>query len=124
MALDREMLLRWFHDGRARTREVFAIPKPETYYERPIHLRNPIVFYEGHLPAFTINTLIKLALKQPGIDEHYEDLFARGIDPDSEDAAKPPTDLWPRREDIQAYGRKSDALVERALREATIEDEA
>ena len=52
MALDREMLLRWFHDGRARTREVFGIPKPEMYYERPIFLRNPIVFYEGHLPAF------------------------------------------------------------------------
>src|SRR5260370_34506543 len=123
MAVDREMLLRWFHDGRARTREVFAIPKPETYYERPILLRNPIVFYEGHLPAFTINTLIKLALKQPGVDAGYEVLFERGNDPESADAAKPPADQWPSRRCVQEYGAKADALIERALAEATIEDD-
>jgi iron(II)-dependent oxidoreductase len=121
MALDREMLLRWFHDGRARTREVFAIPKPETYYERPILLRNPIVFYEGHLPAFSVNTLIKLALKQPGVDAGYEVLFERGIDPDSVDAAKPPTDQWPSRRCVQEYAAKADALIERALTEGAIE---
>src|SRR6266550_3688241 len=122
MALDREILLRWFHDGRARTREVFAIPKPETYYERPIPLRNPIVFYEGHLPAFNINTLIKLALKEPGIDAGYEVLFERGIDPDSVDAAKPPTDQWPSRRCVQEYGAKADALIERALSESPLGD--
>ncbi len=123
MALDREMLLRWFHDGRARTREVFGIPKPEAYYDRPILLRNPIVFYEGHLPAFCVNTLLKAALKQPGIDAGYEVLFERGIDPDSVDAAKPPTDQWPSRRCVQEYAAKADALLERALSEATIEDE-
>src|ERR1700730_2448735 len=121
MALDREMLLRWFHDGRTRTREVFAIPKPETYFERPILLRNPIVFYEGHLPAFSVNTLIKLALKQPGVDAGYEILFERGIDPDSVDAAKPPTDQWPSRRCVQEYAAKADALIERALTEGAIE---
>jgi formylglycine-generating enzyme required for sulfatase activity len=121
MALDREMLLRWFRDGRARTREVFRIPKPETYYERPIPLRNPIVFYEGHLPAFCINTLIKLTLQQPGIDAGYEVLFERGIDPDSVDAAKPPTDQWPSRRCVQEYGAKADALIERALSKGPIE---
>jgi formylglycine-generating enzyme required for sulfatase activity len=122
MALDREMLLRWFHDGRARTREVFAIPKPESYFDRPIPLRNPIVFYEGHLPAFNINTLIKLTLKQRGIDAGYEVLFERGIDPDSVDAAKPPTDQWPSRRCVQEYGAKADALIERVLTESPLGD--
>ena len=89
MQYSREHLIDWFRAGRARTRDVFAIPRPEMYYERPIPLRNPIVFYEGHLPAFAINTLIKLALRQPGIDAGYEVLFERGIDPESIDAAKP-----------------------------------
>src|SRR5260370_41377974 len=120
MAIDREMRVRWFHDGRARTREVFAIPKPETYYERPILLRNPIVFYEGHLPAFNVNTLIKLTLKQPGVDAGYEVLFERGIDPDSVDAAKSPTDQWPSRRRVQEYGTKADALIERALAESPL----
>ncbi len=120
--INRQTLVRWFREGRERTRKIFAIPRAESYYDRPIRLRNPIVFYEGHLPAFTVNTLIKLALKQPGVDEHYEDLFARGIDPDSEDAAKSPTDVWPKRDQVQNYGARADALIESALREATIED--
>jgi len=120
--ITRETLIRWFREGRERTRKVFAIPRAESYYDRPIRLRNPIVFYEGHLPAFTVNTLIKLALQQPGVDEHYEDLFARGIDPDSEDAAKSPTDFWPKRDQVQNYGARADARIESALREATIED--
>src|SRR5438270_12447922 len=113
--LTRRNLLGWFRQGRARTREVFSIPKEEAYYDRPIRLRNPIVFYEGHLPAFTVNTLIKLALKQRGIDERYEELFSRGIDPESEDEARSPTDLWPKREEIQNYGARADAAIESAL---------
>ncbi len=62
---------------------MFDLLAPSTYYERPIALRNPVVFYEGHLPAFAVNTLIKNALGQPGIDDHLETIFARGIDPDT-----------------------------------------
>src|ERR1700739_4126624 len=87
--ITRRDLIEWFRQGRARSRDVFAIPKAEEYYSRPIKLRNPIVFYEGRLPAFAINTLIKLSLKQPGVDADYEILFERGIDPESEDAATP-----------------------------------
>lgn len=105
----------WFRDGRARSAEVFAIPKPDAFYDRPIALRNPIVFYEGHLPAFNINTVIKLVRGERGIDEHYETLFARGIDPESEDAAKSPTDLWPSRDCVHKYGRDADAMIERVL---------
>ncbi|HWS71584.1 MAG TPA: hypothetical protein VN605_05695, partial [Thermoanaerobaculia bacterium] len=93
----RETLLHWFREGRARTKQIFEIPVAEAYFSRPIALRNPIVFYEGHLPAFCINTLIKLALRQDGIDERLEVLFARGIDPDSEDAVKDPGSVWPTR---------------------------
>ncbi|HEX7191330.1 MAG TPA: hypothetical protein VF381_07140, partial [Thermoanaerobaculia bacterium] len=52
-------LLAWFREGRARSKEIFDIPVEEAYYERPIALRNPVVFYEGHLPAVNVNTLIK-----------------------------------------------------------------
>ena len=39
------------------------------------------MFYEGHLPAFSFNTLVKKALGEPSIDAALETLFARGIDP-------------------------------------------
>jgi iron(II)-dependent oxidoreductase len=120
----RETMLQWFRDGRDRTKEIFRIPVRDAYFDRPIALRNPIVFYEGHLPAFCINTLIKLALGQHGIDERLEILFARGIDPDSEDAVKDPGSVWPSREGVQAYGTTADAMIEHALRDEIIEDEA
>ena len=123
-SVTREQLIEWFRDGRARSREVFTVPKPEAYYTRPIELRNPIVFYDGHLPAFTINTLIKLALRRSGIDEHYEKLFERGIDPESADAAKPPTDVWPTRECVEKYGAQADALIVDALQSEPIDDGA
>jgi iron(II)-dependent oxidoreductase len=121
-SVSRKQLLDWFHDGRARSREVFAIPRPEAYYTRPIELRNPIIFYEGHLPAFNINTVLKLALQRDGIDEHYETLFARGIDPDSVDAAKAPTDVWPSRDCVQKYGAQADALMVDVLENEPIDD--
>ncbi|MEA2489450.1 MAG: gamma-glutamyl hercynylcysteine S-oxide synthase, partial [Acidobacteriota bacterium] len=119
----REQLIDWYRAGRARTKWVFDLLTPEAYYERPIALRNPIVFYEGHLPAFTINTLVKLAHRSPGIDAQFETLFARGIDPDSPDAVKDPTDVWPSREDVQAYADAADACVLELLANAPLEDD-
>jgi len=107
----------FYREMRGRTRELFELITPDAYFDRPIRLRNPIVFYEGHLPAFAVNTLVKLTMKRSGIDSSFETLFARGIDPEDEATAKSPTDLWPAREDVQAYGRDADALVEAALRE-------
>ena len=122
--ITREDLVRWYRAGRKNTKTIFSIPVESAYYERPIDLRNPIVFYEGHLPAFAVNTLIKLALQHGGIDEHYEVLFARGIDPDSVDAVKNPTDVWPRRSAVLDYGRQADAMLEDTLGYATIEDDS
>jgi Uncharacterized conserved protein len=120
--LTRDRLIEWYRECREVTRAIFTIPKAAAYYDRPIPLRNPIVFYEGHLPAFAVNTLIKLALKRDGIDSVLETLFARGIDPENEAAAKTPTDFWPAREDVQAYGSQADEKVIRALCDGPIDD--
>ncbi|MGE3404002.1 MAG: hypothetical protein AB7K63_15535, partial [Vicinamibacterales bacterium] len=58
IAVDRGALRDRFRRSRARTRALFDLLDPAAYYERPIRLRNPIVFYEGHLPAFAVNTMI------------------------------------------------------------------
>ncbi len=118
----RDRLIDWYRGGGKITRQLFTIPVAEAYFDRPIPLRNPLVFYEGHIPAFAVNTLIKLALKRDGIDSAFETLFARGIDPESEEAAKTPTDFWPARQDIQAYGRDADDLIFRALCDGPIDD--
>src|ERR1051325_8623774 len=77
----REALADWYVRNRARSKALFDLISEEAYYSRPIALRHPIVFYEGHLPAFSFNTLVKRGLGRPGIDVRLETLFARGIDP-------------------------------------------
>ncbi|HVR40488.1 MAG TPA: SUMF1/EgtB/PvdO family nonheme iron enzyme [Thermoanaerobaculia bacterium] len=116
--ITREALVDWYRAIRVRTKSLFDIITPDAYYDRPIALRNPIVFYEGHLPAFAVNTLVKLTQKREGIDARLEDLFARGIDPESEDAIKDPTDVWPSRADVQAYNTKAEQLIEETLAES------
>lgn len=123
MRLDRDELIARYRANRAHTRRLFELFAPEAYYERPIALRNPVVFYEGHLPGFALNTLVKLALKREGVDARLEALFARGIDPEDEAAVRSPTDLWPTREEVQAFAAECDARVEDALRNGTLVDD-
>ena len=86
--IDRDAAIAWYQKNRARTAQLFDLLTDEAYYAQPIALRHPIVFYEGHLPAFSLNTLVKKALGRPGLDESLEQLFARGIDPDEADASR------------------------------------
>src|SRR5882672_11977366 len=81
MGLDRGAVVSWYERNRARSRALFDLLAEDAYYSQPIDLRHPIVFYEGHLPAFSFITLVKKGLGLPGIDERLEALFARGIDP-------------------------------------------
>jgi ergothioneine biosynthesis protein EgtB len=121
LRIDRASLAEWYVRNRERSRRIFDLIDDEVYYTRPIALRNPIVFYEGHLPAFTIMSLLKRGLGRPGVDERLEQLFARGIDPDSVDAAVPRSGAateWPDRQEVLAFGRAADEAVLAALREA------
>ncbi len=121
--ITRQQLVHWYCVNRERTRKLFDLIEPEAYYERPIALRNPIVFYEGHLPAFAVNTLVKGALSAEGVDAQLEVLFERGIDPEDEGALKGAPNSWPARPEVQAYALAADALIEEALLHASLEND-
>ena len=122
--IDRGALVAWYEQNRARSRRLFDLIDPAAYYARPIALRNPIVFYEGHLPAFSLISLVKRGLGGPGVDEALEQLFARGIDPDSESTAVPrsgASTIWPARKQVLEFAARADALVVDALEHATFD---
>ncbi|HYN23011.1 MAG TPA: SUMF1/EgtB/PvdO family nonheme iron enzyme, partial [Thermoanaerobaculia bacterium] len=108
--LERKALADWYVANRRLSQDLFAVVNPEGYLDRPIPLRNPIVFYEGHLPAFNVNTLLKRALGRPGINSEFEVLFERGIDPE-DTAALAVAPAWPPRDAIQDYGMRVDRAV-------------
>ncbi len=124
VAVDRERLIDWYQRNRERSRRLFDILDPEAYYTRPIALRNPIVFYEGHLPAFSVIALLQRGLGLPGVDSRMERLFERGIDPDSVDQAVPRSGagtIWPSRDEVLAFGRRADEAIVDALGSATFD---
>jgi ergothioneine biosynthesis protein EgtB len=110
----RAALIARFDRARLRTAALFDLVTDEAYYQRPISLRHPIVFYEGHISAFAVNALVKAALGQPGIDEELERLFARGIDPEDESAAGGQA-AWPSRDRVRAFVRKADRRLRHVL---------
>ena len=126
LAVDRTWLAEWYVRNRERSRRLFDLIDDAVYYTRPIALRNPIVFYEGHLPAFSIISFLQRGLGRPGVDDRLEQLFARGIDPDSVDAAIPRSGAateWPDRRVVLEFGRAADRAVLAAIRDAVfVED--
>ncbi|MEO9263201.1 MAG: SUMF1/EgtB/PvdO family nonheme iron enzyme [Candidatus Baltobacteraceae bacterium] len=123
VALDRDRLLDWYRRNRERSAKIFALINDDAYETRPIALRHPFVFYEGHLPAFSFLTLNARALREPSVDAEFEHIFERGIDPGSPDDAQRLTRAsWPSREAVERFGRACDERVEAALRHATLVD--
>jgi iron(II)-dependent oxidoreductase len=135
MSLDREAVVSWYRRNRERSRALFALLTDDAFYSQPIALRHPIVFYAGHLPAFSFNTLVKRGLGCPGIDERLETLFARGIDP-SPDApaqmaqthgdtamleARTTPAGWPSRDEVHQFADEADRRVLDALEHADVE---
>src|SRR5258708_16796340 len=90
-AIDTTAAIDWYRRNRTRSEAIFDLIDPAAYYSRPISLRNPIVFYEGHLPAFSAIAFLRRELGLPPVDARLEKLFERGIDPDTELPALPPT---------------------------------
>src|SRR5881628_58389 len=107
MPLDRPAIVSWYRRNRARSRALFDVVAEDAYYRQPIALRHPIVFYEGHLPAFSFNTLVKKALGRGSIDERLETLFARGIDP-HEASGSGGSSGWPSRDVVHAFADEAD----------------
>ena len=122
----RAHLLERYRRNRARTRELFDLLTDDAWYSQPVALRHPIVFYEGHLPGFSFNTLVRKALGGRSIDPRFEDLFARGIDPDEaagSDSTQSRQARWPSRREVAAFVEEADRRVLDAIVNAGIEQE-
>ena len=110
-------LERRFVAARERTRRIFDLLAPEAYEARPISLRHPFVFYDGHLDAFLYNTALR-DLGVPSVDPALDALFARGIDPEDEAAASSKhIAAWPARQEVRAYKAEVALALYRALRD-------
>ncbi len=121
--LDRKALLDRYRRNRARSEHIFGLIADDAFYARPIPLRHPFIFYEGHIPDFSFLTLNQRALGEPVIDAPLERLFERGIDPGSlDDAKRLDRADWPSRREVAAFALTCDERVENAIANARLDD--
>lgn len=113
--LQKESLLDYFRHTWAVYDWLFSsIKETATYYEAPDPLRNPLIFYWGHTAAFYINKLVAAGLLEKGIDAHYEELFAKGVDPSLPEHLAV-HDLWPSVEAVNSYRQQVKQTVEACI---------
>jgi iron(II)-dependent oxidoreductase len=123
-SLDREALAQRYRQNRMRSRALFALIDPIAYRDRPISLRHPFVFYDGHLPTFSFLTFNERALGEQPIDAQYEKLFERGIDPaNARDAAAHERADWPTAAQVTAFGNRCDERVLAAIATSPLLDD-
>jgi ergothioneine biosynthesis protein EgtB len=85
-----------------RTDAIFAMVAREAMQDQPIPLRQPFIFYLGHLPAFGWNQVVRGVLGRPSRQPAFDELFERGIDPVGPDRYAAST-TWPEIAEVVAY---------------------
>ena len=122
LAVDRaEALLQGLERAWARTDALFGLLAPDALPLQPIALRQPFIFYLGHLPAFAWNQVCRGVLGRPSFDPAFDELFERGIDPVETDGFRAaPADAWPPVDRILSYRDR----IRGAVRDACAELQA
>ncbi len=86
----------------AHTDRLFALLGEGAIHAQPIPLRQPFLFYLGHLPAFAWSHLGRRAGGLPSFQPRLDELFDRGIDPVGVDAYEPSAE-WPPMDEVLGY---------------------
>jgi ergothioneine biosynthesis protein EgtB len=106
-----------------RSDRLFGVIADEAWLEQPIALRQTLLFYLGHLPAFAWNHLGRGLLGERGFAPDFDVLFERGIDPVGVDAYAPRAE-WPERAAVLEYRDSVRSRLASALGGAALPPEA
>lgn len=105
-----------YDEVRRRTRQIFDLLAPGAFDLRPIVLRHPIRFYEGHLASFNFGMLEQSGFVKSDPQRELTQLFARGIDPlDAGTADRLSIRAWPEREGVAEYVAHVEGEMARAF---------
>lgn len=105
----RRQVREYFDNGWTLTELLFSgLAGEEAFFRRPYHqLRHPMVFYYGHVAALYVNKLRMAGLLSAPINEHFERLFATGVDEMSwDDLYDGRQDVWPALHEVHEYRRQ------------------
>lgn len=76
------------------------------YFQKPISLRHPLIFYFGHTATFFINKLVLAGLLTERVEPRFESIFAVGVDEMSWDDLDATHYEWPTVDAVRAYRKE------------------
>ena len=115
----RKNLLSYFENCFDRYESLFGCLRSDAaYYDKPISLRHPLIFYFGHTATFFVNKLLLAKLIPERINPRFEATFAVGVDEMSWDDLDEANYDWPTVAEVKAYRQQVRAAVTRVIREA------
>lgn len=115
----RERLAAYFTESFERYESLFTCLVSDTaFYEKPITLRHPLIFYFGHTATFFVNKLLLAKLIDTRINPRFEAMFAVGVDEMNWDDLNDAHYDWPAVSEVRAYRDQVRAMVLRVIREA------
>jgi len=100
-----------------RSDALFDLIDPGALLERPIPLRQPLLFYLGHLPAFAWNQVCRGVLGRASFAPGFDALFEQGIDPRDDADYRAPEADWPEAAAVREYRDRVRAELVRGIHE-------
>lgn len=120
-SLKREEIRSYFHSTFDRYELLFeTLTQDEAYFERPITLRHPLIFYFGHTATFFINKLLIAGLIKERINPGFEAMFAIGVDEMSWDDLNDAHYDWPTVAKVRDYRNLVRAAVDSVIGNAQL----
>ncbi|HYT95410.1 MAG TPA: SUMF1/EgtB/PvdO family nonheme iron enzyme [Gemmataceae bacterium] len=113
----RAHLVQALAEARAGTDALFAMVRPDSFYERPVPERHRLIFYLGHLEAFDWNQLGQGTLDLKPFHPSFDQLFAFGIDPAAGQLPSDNASDWPLVEEVRGYNKRVRQTLDAVLAE-------
>jgi len=112
----REQVRACFHATQDRYEQLFEVLGSDAaFYEKPIPLRHPLIFYFGHTATFFVNKLLLAGLLDERIESRFESMFAVGVDEMSWDDLDDAHYDWPTVAAVRAYRQRARAAVDAVI---------
>jgi 5-histidylcysteine sulfoxide synthase/putative 4-mercaptohistidine N1-methyltranferase len=97
-----------------------TLKNEQAFYQKPIPLRHPLIFYYGHTATFFINKLILAGLVEQRVNPQFESMFAIGVDEMSWDDLDEANYDWPPVSEVKSYRQQVKSLINKIIFEALL----
>lgn len=111
-AQKRQELKQYFNETWQLYESLFELINHDSaYYLKAEPLRHPLIFYFGHTATFYINKLKLAKYLDSRVNDHFESMFAIGVDEMSWDDLNDAHYQWPSVEEVREYRQQVRAVV-------------